>query len=155
VNTLYTMYHSKELGPPNLEKAIQWLNFGAKHNYPGALADLGYFHEHGIGMKKDLVQAQAYYNKAILAGSDTALSNLGYMYMVGSGVEQDYNKASELFNKAVKQGNAGAMINLAIMKFQGLGCDANPKEAYKLLKNASDLGYKQADQILKDMKAQE
>ena len=155
VVTLSTMYRGDELGAPDMKKTLEWLEFGAKRNYPGCLSDLGFAYEHGIFVGKDLEQAIAYYRKAIALGSVSAESNLGYMYLMGTGVEKSYPEALVLFTSAAKKNDVGGLINLAVMKYRGLGCERDSKEAYLLLRKAGELGSPQAGQILKDWKAKE
>lgn len=155
VNTLAHMYVGDELGPPDLDKALQWFRYGAERNYRGCLSDLGFAYQHGIGVEKNPLKAVELYQKSINQGYDGAKSNLGYLYLMGEDLPQDYPKAMQLFEEASAKNDIGGTINLAVMHFNGLGCDRNPSTAFTLLEKAEKLGSEEAGKLLKTWKDQE
>lgn len=153
--TLAVLYRSDELGPADLAKSIEWLEFGADRSNPACLSDLGFAYQHGIGVQEDIKKAADLFQKGVDAGSAQAAANLGYLYLQGEGMDQDYSKALELFEASTKADNVAGHINLALMRFRGLGCERDPKAAFSLLERASDQGSEQAKQLLKEWKAKE
>jgi hypothetical protein len=56
----------------NVTEAFTLMNTLAIDDYPEALCDMGQFHEHGIGTKKDTMKAESLYKEALSLGINRA-----------------------------------------------------------------------------------
>jgi TPR repeat protein len=82
----------------------------AAKNYPLAYADLGYFHQHGIGTKKDLAAAFRCYEAGAEAGISKAQVGLAEAYEKGIGTKKDRKLALAWYQKAASQGERKALL---------------------------------------------
>uniref|UniRef100_B0T0D4 Peptidoglycan-binding domain 1 protein n=1 Tax=Caulobacter sp. (strain K31) TaxID=366602 RepID=B0T0D4_CAUSK len=83
------------------------------------------------GVKKDLVEARRWTERAATAGEARAMHNLGLYYYKGDGGERNSTKAASWFRKAADLGLVDSQFNLAQLYEFGRGADQNPTEAYK------------------------
>jgi localization factor PodJL len=83
------------------------------------------------GVKKDLVEARRWTERAASAGEVGAMHNLGLYYYKGEGGERNSTKAAGWFRKAADVGLVDSQFNLAQLYEGGWGVSQNPSEAYK------------------------
>ena len=83
------------------------------------------------GVKKDLVEARRWTERAATAGEARAMHNLALYYYKGDGGERNSTKAASWFRKAADLGLVDSQFNLAQLYEFGRGADQNPTEAYK------------------------
>ena len=57
------------------------------------MVSVGYMHEMGNGVPRDLIEARKWYEKAAAAGNAVGMTNLGNLYLDGRGVTQDRTEA--------------------------------------------------------------
>lgn len=89
-----------------------------KHNMDATFW-LGYCHENGIGVVKNIAQAIKWYKVSALHEDSDSQNRLGLCYLNGIGVEKDIDKAVEFFCRAVENGNAEAEEHLNQLKRKG------------------------------------
>jgi TPR repeat protein len=136
----------------------------------GAMRQLGYLYEKGLGVVGSEVQARrwlrrarslgedfmgrffgsgvaqdddqliAWYRQAAGNGDRQAMFNLGWQYDAGLGVEKDYAQAMEWYRKAAERGDALAMINLGSMYSDARGVKQDYAQAVVWYRKAADLG---------------
>ena len=58
--------------PQNMHESYNYISRAAKGDYPPALFNLGYFHDYGIYVKKDIKKAREYYKRAADLGDADA-----------------------------------------------------------------------------------
>ncbi|KQZ18980.1 SEL1-like repeat protein [Caulobacter sp. Root1472] len=83
------------------------------------------------GVKKDLVEARRWTERAATAGEPRAMHNLALYYYKGEGGERNSTKAASWFRKASDLGLVDSQFNLAQLYEGGWGVSQNPTEAYK------------------------
>jgi len=75
--------------------------------------DLGCCYLSGCGVKRDMVEANAWFAKAAEQGYDTAQFNIGLSYFKGAGLPHDLSQARKWFEKAAAQGSKEAQLHIA------------------------------------------
>jgi len=83
------------------------------------------------GVKKDLVEARRWTERAATAGEARAMHNMALYYYKGEGGERNSTKAAGWFRKASDLGLVDSQFNLAQLYEGGWGVSQNPTEAYK------------------------
>jgi localization factor PodJL len=83
------------------------------------------------GVKRDLVEARRWTERAATAGEARAMHNLALYYYKGEGGERNSTKAASWFRKASDVGLVDSQFNLAQLYEGGWGVSQNPTEAYK------------------------
>ncbi|KQY95220.1 Localization factor PodJS [Caulobacter sp. Root1455] len=83
------------------------------------------------GVKKDLVEARRWTERAATAGEARAMHNMALYYYKGEGGERNSTKAASWFRKASDLGLVDSQFNLAQLYEGGWGVSQNPTEAYK------------------------
>ena len=93
-----TVYHrANELfREEKYEDAIKKYLLAAEMGHGGAICNLGYCYQKGLGCKKDLKRAMAFYRRGILEGKPAAKYNMGLCYLRNEGVRFDPKRAEEL-----------------------------------------------------------
>ncbi|HUO23629.1 MAG TPA: peptidoglycan-binding protein [Caulobacteraceae bacterium] len=83
------------------------------------------------GIKKDMVEARRWTQRAADAGDPKAMHNLGLYYFHGDGGTKNVGLAASWFRRAADLGLVDSQYNLAQLYEEGLGVGQNPAEAYK------------------------
>ena len=82
------------------QHALTMLHLLAKRGNPQSLAMLGFTHEYGIAMPRNIPEAIRYYLQACSAsGGKYGCYNAWYFYQYGVGVMQDKQRAAQILNK--------------------------------------------------------
>ena len=102
-------------------EAIRYYQRGVRDDDLRCVLDLAGLHEEGRGVKKDMGQAVALYERAA-ARSAWARAKLGIVYLV---TLKDYPKAHHWLRRAADDGNSGARNNLGWMYDRGLGVEVD------------------------------
>ncbi len=135
--TLRKYFDTDQLKSERFEKyqvAAAWGEAKAQNN-------LGSCYVHGEGVEQDLVQAVAWYRKAVDQGEARAQFNLGVCYANGKGVERDLVQAVGLYRAAADHGDAKAQFNLGACYKKGKGVQRDLVQAVGLYRAAADQGY--------------
>ena len=106
-----------------------------------AVANLGHapaqfylakLYENGTGgVKKDLIEARRWTERAAEGGDPKAMHNLGISYISGAGGPKNSTTAAQWFRRAADLGLVDSQYNLAALYEQGLGVSQNAAESYK------------------------
>jgi localization factor PodJL len=83
------------------------------------------------GVKKDIVEARRWTERAAQGGDPKAMHNLGLYYFEGQGGEKNLTTAGSWFRKAADLGLQDSQYNLARLYEMGAGVAQNKAEAYK------------------------
>lgn len=111
---------------------VESLRKAANLGLPRAQFYLAKMYEVGEGgVKKDLVEARRWTERAATAGEARAMHNLALYYYKGEGGERNSTKAASWFRKASDLGLVDSQFNLAQLYEGGWGVSQNPTEAYK------------------------
>jgi uncharacterized protein len=139
-------------GPPVLSKSVQkaFENFErrAAAGDAGAMAELGYCYQHGLGTARDFGKAAEMFQKGADAGNRRCIHDLGACYATGRGVTQDWAKAFALFKRGADAQDPVSMHDLALCYYQGKGVPVNQAEAQKWLNKSAKAGYTPSKQAL-------
>ena len=85
-------------------EALEFLQSSAEAGNTNAQAQLGLFHEEGVGgLPKDVMKATEWLERAAAGGSTRAQAHLGLLYMMDEVVPQDLPKAKALLTMAAEQ----------------------------------------------------
>jgi TPR repeat protein len=114
----------------------------AKSNLPAAIQNIGFLHQHGLGVETNFATAVEYYTQSANLGYAVSQHDLAYMYHEGLGVQQDYPKAFALYKQAADSGLPDAIYNVGFMYGRGQGVARNFVASYAYIKAASQLGRK-------------
>ena len=132
---------------------LQTLRRAANLGYAPAEFYLAKLYESGsAGLKKDVVEARAWTERAAEAGDVKAMHNLALDYFEGAGGPKDLSQAADWFHRAADQGLIDSQYNLARLYEEGFGVTRNPAEAYKwylIAARAGDADSARAAQRLK------
>jgi len=116
---------------------------------------LGEMYEEGLGVKRDLQKAIAYYRTAAKAGWSKAKLRLGEIYLQGTEELQDFTKAHKWLERAAYDGIPRAQRDLAKLYADGWGGDKDPEWAYVWYEFAARQGdvlaQRSRDDLLKTM----
>ncbi|WP_167351630.1 tetratricopeptide repeat protein [Burkholderia anthina] len=107
---------------------------------PTAQHNLGVIYWCGIGVKRDFVEAAAWYHKAAEQGYGHSQFNLAEMYLHGYGVQRDEVTATYWLRKAADQGQAMAQSELGNLYFLGIGVHEDDAQAATWLRKAAIQG---------------
>jgi localization factor PodJL len=111
---------------------LESLRKAANLGLPRAQFYLAKMYEVGEGgVKKDMVEARRWTERAATAGEARAMHNLALYYYKGEGGERNSTKAASWFRKASDLGLVDSQFNLAQLYEGGWGVSQNPTEAYK------------------------
>jgi len=129
----------------NYEEAFKWFKKGQEDKNSEAVNYLGIMKKDGLGTKKDIQQARAYFSEAIeIDNNINAHVNLGKLYMGFTGIPKDLEKAKEHLHFAATSGNTDAMYTLGLIN----SMEKKHKQALSWYKKTANLGNTDAMYIL-------
>ena len=111
----------------NFPEAAKHYTKAARTQYPQAQASLGYLHETGQGVPRNLNKALELYQAAAKQGHSVAQYNLGRIYQHGlthglQSIPRDVRKAEQYLQRASAQGIVAAYHQLGVLYYSlGLG----------------------------------
>ncbi|WP_236632138.1 SEL1-like repeat protein [Caulobacter sp. BP25] len=111
---------------------LEGLKRAANDGYPPAQFYLSKLLESGKGgLKRDMVEARRWSERAANGGDPRAMHNLALYYFKGEGGSRNSTQAALWFRKAAETGLVDSQFNLAQLYESGLGVSQNAAEAYK------------------------
>jgi len=122
-------------------KALNTFYMLAKQDDDKSQYNVGLIYANGLGVTKDLTQAQTWYEKAAKQGNAKAQYNLAQLYQVAG--EEDphaYEKAKYWYEKAVEAGVVEAYNNLGTLFLEGLGAAKDEEKAFELFQQGAAKG---------------
>lgn len=124
--TAASAVESKQAGGLDQLKAVANLGHAPAQFY------LAKLYENGAGgVKKDLIEARRWTERAAEGGDPKAMHNLGISYISGAGGAKNSTTAAQWFRRAADLGLVDSQYNLAALYEQGLGVSQNAAESYK------------------------
>lgn len=91
-------------------EAVRWYRSAAESGSPTALAYMGWFHEHGLGVRQDGEKAVAWYERAVEAGAERYILHLAWLHMDGKLVPRDRQQADHWFRQGIEQDMSEAQL---------------------------------------------
>lgn len=110
--------------PAGLRKAAEAGNAEAQRK-------LGFMYYDGKGVKQDIVQGVAWFERAAAGGDLESQSNLCVMYEMALFVDQDYGRAAGWCARAAAQGDPPSQFRLGELTYLGRGLPRDVVEASK------------------------
>jgi localization factor PodJL len=107
-----------------------------------AMFEVGARFAEGRGVKVDMAQAAAWYEKSAELGFALAQYRVGNLYEKATGVQRDIAKAKMWYQESAEQGNASAMHNLAVLYAMGADGSTDNAMALRWFGQAAELGVK-------------
>lgn len=145
------LYHDGGYGlEPNIRMAVQWYRKAAEQGDVDAQTLTGSLLMQ-IKEIQNLDEGLKWIGKACEQGSAYALVNMGLFYQNGIGVRQSYESAISYFKKAIEQDNKLGYYYLACLYRDGDGVKQDKEEAKRLFSKSAKLGYKKAEEALKEL----
>ena len=95
-----------------------WIDLARAGNAQ-AQNNIGYLHEHGLGLSQSYQSAMEWYRKAADKNLPQAQYNIGTLYYYGYGVERNAREAVRWFRHAAKQDLAEGLYMLGVAYFEG------------------------------------
>ncbi len=99
---------------------------------------LGYSHEFGENVKKDLKRAVYWYNESAIEECGEGLFCIGRCYLEGIGVEKNPNKAFTFFKKGANLKNCKCQNALGTCYYTGVGAEKDGNLAFKYYQLAAN-----------------
>lgn len=115
--------------PNKIKKAISYMKRAADGNYAPALFNLGYYHEIGAYVKRDLKKAKALYTRAAEAGDNDAALRLGIIEIKSGNPTAGVALFKE---RAEKEKDICAKYNLAVCHELGIGVQPDMDSALEI-----------------------
>lgn len=94
-----TLWFEKDNFGQNLEASAYWFGRLAEKGHPDAQLELAKIYEKGLGVQKDLRNANAWYHQAYLSGNLEAGFILAEHFVRGYGIEKNNDSALLLYNE--------------------------------------------------------
>lgn len=117
--------------PPQAAEAVSLYSAAASRGDAEAQYQLGVLYDRGLGVRPDLSQRKAWWDKAAAQGYAPALVALAELARSGDGVPQNDAEAARLYRAAAQRGSSEGAIELARALVAGRGLAANPVEAWQ------------------------
>lgn len=97
------------------KKAFELFRKAAKQGDKGALLNLGYCYDEGVGTRKNIRKAMCWYEKAAKTGELAAYTNIAiYHCSIG-----DFERAKQWFLDALEKGDKETALELAKLGLEG------------------------------------
>jgi TPR repeat protein len=118
-----------QLASGNTKAALLLFQQAAEKGYIRATFQLGDMALNGLGMAKDLVQANAWFKQAADQGDPMALLAYGRNLVKGIGLKADPKQGIAILKRASELGNSEALDELGSLYLYGGAIKASPKRA--------------------------
>lgn len=117
--------------PPQTAEAVSLYAAAAQRGDAESQYQLGVLYDRGMGVKPDIAQRQAWWNKAAAQGYAPALAALAEVARSGDGVPKSDTEAARLYREAANRGSSEASVELARALAAGRGVSRDPVEAWQ------------------------
>lgn len=131
------LQHAQSLRQTDPAQAMNQLRALADRGSAIAMAEIAFMYGKGVGVQVNPFEEEAWYKRAVEAGSLYAHYALSYIYFQ----TQRYSEAFVVCESAITAGYAPAMYFGAFMYGHGLGTERNLDKERDLLKQAVRLGH--------------
>ena len=112
----------------------------ADQGNPEAQLYIGLMYDNGQGVKKNHVEAMAWYRKAGANGNTRALYLIGESYFSGDGAKPNYAEAAKWLRKPAEQGDSDAQDSLGWLYETGHGVTQDTDEGLKWFLRSANQG---------------
>lgn len=138
------------LGPPALRDHVAACGWHAKAaaSRADSLHNVALCYEQGVGAKRDLAKAAAFYRQAADRGYARSMCALGNLYAAGQGVPKDETKGAALCRQGADLGEANAQTDLGNFYLQGIGVPRDVVQARRWYELAAVQGQPNAQFVL-------
>jgi len=138
----------------NDQRGAEYFEKAANAGHRRAQINLGILYLRGQGVKRDLVQARAWLEKAAATDDPSALYTLGRaMEERDETVAADSIRAADLYRRAAEKGHALAALRYGLAMVDGIGVKRDPNGAQTWLLQANGSGVPEAALALGDLSA--
>jgi hypothetical protein len=110
---------------------LGYLQLAAEAGSPLAQINLGLAYYEGMGVRRDLAEADSWFHEVERQQNALPLYYLGRFFEEGQGVSRNYVLALDWYRKAAKLGHAEAMRSISRMYREGIGVEQDDEEAEK------------------------
>lgn len=125
----------------NYKKALESTRSAAASSNSWAQWRMGVYHEDGLSVKKNPLEASKWYLLSASQSNRCAQSCLGFLYSLGRGVKQDDQTAASWFEKSASQQYFPAEAAFGTLCVYGIGCTRDPVKGIKLITRSACQGY--------------
>lgn len=132
----------------NNQEALNWYQKAAQLKEPGALYQMGLFHETGLGLPANYQKAADYYQEAATLGNEKAKLALARMLQYGLGLPKDIERAAGLYKELANNHYPYAQYQLALLYVSGQLGEQMISQGKALLQEASKNGNRSAEKTL-------
>ena len=147
------MYQYGQGVKQNYKEAFKWYSKAAAQGGVTAKNNLAVLYSGGLGVTKNEEKAFQLYDELAKTGDAKAQNTVGARYLSGQGVQQNIPNAIYWFKKAAKQAYALSEYNLGLIYSSGIGIAIDDGKARFWLNKSASHGYKQATELLEEMKS--
>jgi TPR repeat protein len=128
-------------------RAMTIFQHRAAEGEAGAMNDIAFMYEFGLGRPVDFAKAREWYRKAAELHHPAGLANLGHMYEYGEGGRADYAEAGRLYREGANAAGADleagdAAFRMALLYQRGRGQPVDLRAAmcwYQVSQNKGDM----------------
>lgn len=107
-----------------------------ERGYPGAMNDIGFAYQHGLGLRKSLRWAIYWYGKSAKKGCPDAMGNLADIYLFSNDKYQNIERGLLYAFMGADLGNEMAMNELGLCYEDGIGVPIDYENAFKWFSKA-------------------
>lgn len=148
-NNLANYYYFGTAIAQDYERAFYWYSKSANQGNAAAQSTLALCYLEGLGVDRNPELAVAWLKPAAEAGDVEAQSNLGKCLIDGIGTKVDYKSGVKWLKLAADAKDSNALANLGACYYRGLGVEKNEALGKSLIRQAANLGNKEAQEILR------
>jgi TPR repeat protein len=134
---LRALHHAQSIRDTDPVQALNQLRGLADRGSPLAMAEIAFMYGRGIGVQANALEEEAWYKRAVEAGSVHARFALAYIYFR----TQRHSEAFVVCQSAATSRYAPAIYFLAFMYGQGVGTERDLDKERDLLHQATQLGH--------------
>lgn len=139
-NTLASGYSWGWFGERDYATHLFILQDLVKQGSPGAMNNIGFAYQHGLGLHKSLRWAVYWYEKAVRMGNTDAMCNLADIYLFQEGKYHNVDRGVLMALMGADLGDEMAMNELGLCYEHGYGVPLCEEKAFEWIKKAVENG---------------
>ena len=126
--------------PEDHKKSFRLNAEAAEGGYGDAILAMGWYYLNGIGVARDIAEANKWYRKSARLGEPRAMFSLGQIAYV----QRDFSAAMRWFQRAAKAGHSRSVFWIGKLHWHGRGVKENKSAASRLFNEAAAKKVKEA-----------
>lgn len=126
-------------------RAFELNRVAAEGGFTDAILAMGWFYANGVGVERDLEQAQSWYRKAARKHCPKAMFNLGHIAYR----ERDWEGARTWFTRASEKGHHRSLFWLGKLFWRGCAVSRDRRHAKELFQQAANKKVAEAQRTLR------